>query len=215
MKFIIMRVKRLVLIAIWLLPPKSSVQIAAAFARASVSTFQRSPTIQGNRARSFQLLAAQGIKNDETKPSPPPEPILSTREEQVKALLQELGGSELPFRIVVVGNGAILESTNLLGPSMMKVSRSPSTDANLVTFASDDASFEFHLMVGQVGRVVMVEKQSPLTGKAMRIIRFLTDGGDEPAKSICSLILAEDSDASGVWYQNLYAKYGPEWQLGD
>lgn len=116
----------------------------------------------------------------------------------------------MPFRVIVVGSGAILESTNLLGPSM-RISQFPSTGANLVTFASNDASFEFHLMVGQVNKVAMVEKESPVTGRMMRIIRFLN--GDEPAKAICSLILAEDSDVAEKWYQNLHAKYGPEFQI--
>ena len=108
---------------------------------------------------------------------------------------------------MVVGNGAILESTNLLGPTM-KTSQSPASGANLVTFASADQSFEFHLMIAQVAKVAMVEKESPVKkGKIMRILRFL-NGED---KSICSLILAEDSsDVAAVWFRDLMSKYGPE-----
>jgi hypothetical protein len=174
----------------------------------TVSNLQRSSTSSSTVSTSHNL-AAQGPKIDKTKPAPPP-PFLSPPEEKVYDLLQELNESQLPFRVVVVGNGAILESTSLLGPSM-RLSQSPSTGANLVTFASEDASFEFHLMVAQVSKVAMVEKQSPSTGKTMRIVRFLD--GEEPAKSICSLILAEDSDAAGKWYQKLLDKHGQELQI--
>jgi len=132
--------------------------------------------------------------------------VLSDKEELVYDLLKDLSNAKLPFRIVVVGNGAILESTNLLGPTF-KVSQSPATGANLVTFASEDQSFEFHLMIAQVSKVAMIEKPSPVKkGKTMRIMRFL----NAEEKSICSLILADKSaDATG-WFQQTVSKYGPE-----
>jgi hypothetical protein len=169
---------------------------------------QQSTALQ-SKASLFRL-AAEGTRSDGTTVLQPTA-ALSSREEQVYKLLHELSESKMPFRIVVVGDGAILESTNLLGPSM-KVSSSRSTGANLITFASNDASFEFHVVIAQVNKVAMVEKESPKTGKVMRIIRFLN--GDEPAKSICSFILADDSDDAGKWYHNLHVKYGPELQIG-
>jgi hypothetical protein len=133
-------------------------------------------------------------------------PVLSDKEELVYDLLKDLSNAKFPFRVVVVGNGAILESTNLLGPTF-KVSQSPATGANLVTFASEDQSFEFHLMIAQVSKVAMIEKPSPVKeGKTMRIMRFL----NAEEKSICSLILADESaDATG-WFQRTVSKYGPE-----
>jgi hypothetical protein len=122
--------------------------------------------------------------------------------------LRELSNSKLPFRIVVVGNGVIFESTILLGP--MNLSQSPSTGLELVTFVSDDASFEFNLMVEKV-KLVIVEKGILVAGKHTRSIRFLD--GDEPAKAICSLVLAEDSECAGKWFGNLYSKYAPELKI--
>ena len=135
------------------------------------------------------------------------ESTLSPSEAKVYSLLEKLSDSGFQFRIVVVGNGAILESTNLLGPNM-KLGQSPASGANLVTFASNDSSFEFHLMIGQISQVAMVEKESPVvSGRIMRIIRFLNVDG----KSICSLILADDSGAS--WYQGILSEYGSEWKV--
>jgi hypothetical protein len=133
-------------------------------------------------------------------------PSLSSQEEQVYALLKELSDSKYPFRIVVVGNGAILESTNLLGPTL-KVSPSPATGANLATFASKDQSFEFHLVIGQVCHVTMIEKPSPVNqGKTLRLVRLLNDQD----KSICSFILADESMEAEKWFQFLQTKYGTE-----
>jgi hypothetical protein len=137
------------------------------------------------------------------------ESTLSPSESQVYSLLKKLSDSGLEFRIVVVGNGAILETTNLLGPTM-KLGQSPASGANLVTFASDDSSFEFHLMIEQISQVAMVEKESPvLSGRIMQIMRFLNEDG----KSICSLILADDSRDAAAWYQGILSEYGSEWKV--
>ena len=133
-------------------------------------------------------------------------PELSEPEQRVYGLLEELNSSKLAFRIVVVGNGAILESTNLLGPTM-KLSQSPISGANLVTFASEDQSFEFHLQTAAVSKVALVEKEGPK--RTMRIMRFLNETG----KSICSLIVSDDSESAAEWYQTMLDKYGSEMQL--
>ena len=147
---------------------------------------------------------------------------LTVKEKNVYTMLKELSNSNLVFRIVVVGNGAILESTNLLGSSSMKLNQSPVSGANIVTFASSNQSFEFHLMIGQIDKVAFIEKDSPINkGKTMRIIRFIND---ESGKSICSLILATSaaatSAADGVddnddtiandWFKIMISKYGSE-----
>jgi hypothetical protein len=133
-------------------------------------------------------------------------PELTEPEQRVYGLLEELHASELAFRIVVVGNGAILESTSTLGPKM-KLSQSPASGANLVTFASEDSSFEFHIQTAAVSKVALVEKEGP--SRTMRILRFINDTG----KPICSLILSEDSEAAAEWYKSISSKYGSEMQL--
>lgn len=132
---------------------------------------------------------------------------LTEPEERVYGLLQEIHESNLDFRVVVVGNGAILESSANLGQSM-KISQSPATGANLVTFASADKSFEFHLILTQVSMIAFVEKNSP-TGRLMHILRFVNDVG----KPVCSLILSDDSDKAAEWYESITGKYGKEMQL--
>jgi hypothetical protein len=131
---------------------------------------------------------------------------LTPQEINVYELLKELSDSKLPFRIVVVGNGAILESTNTLGPTF-KLGKSPKSGASIVTFASEDQSFEFHLMPAQIASAVLVEKPSPTKeGKTMRLLRFRNGEGG----SICSLILADDSSQAASWYQSMAAKHGSE-----
>lgn len=132
--------------------------------------------------------------------------VLTLPEQKVFGILEEIHASKLNFRVVVVGNGAILETTHILGPTL-KLSQAPGSGKNLVTFASEDQSFEFHLMIGDVSKIVLTEKQGPK--RVMKILRFLNDVG----KPICSLILADDSEASMNWYQAMTTKYGGEVQL--
>lgn len=91
----------------------------------------------------------------------------------------------------------------------MKVSESPATPGqHLVTFASEDASFEFHVKIGQVSKVAMVEKVVSDT-KTLRILRMINDTGNP----ICSLILADQSGEAAEWYQSMMEKYGSEMRL--
>lgn len=142
------------------------------------------------------------------RPSTDSSPVLTESEQKVYGLLEDIHQSKLTFRIVVIGNGAILESTNELGP-VMKLSQSPKSGANLVTFASEDQSFEFHLMTAQISKVGMVEKENPASGRTMRIMRFLDDTG----KPICSLILSDDSTEAKEWYQSTIEKHGSEIEI--
>lgn len=135
---------------------------------------------------------------------------LSSRDEAVCSFLRELAASNLPFRIVVVGTGAILESTHVLGP-VVKLGQSPKSGQHILTFATEDQSFEFHVLPALVDSVALVSRPSPTSsstpGSTMRLLRLMNaDGG-----SICSLILADDdSEASGEWYDGMAAKYGSE-----
>lgn len=98
----------------------------------------------------------------------------------------------------------------------MKLNQSPVSGANIVTFASEDKSFEFHLMIAKVDKVALIEKDSPINnGKTMRIIRFINnDDGSGSSKSICSLIIAtgddDHADAANEWFKIMTSKYGSE-----
>jgi hypothetical protein len=131
---------------------------------------------------------------------------LTSTEQRVFDLLQRLHDSQYAFRIVVVGNGAILETTSTLGPTL-SVSQSPKTGKNLMTLASNDKSFEFHLSLADVTQVAILEKETP--AKTMRIIRVSGGGGDDDKQtSMCSLILADSSDDASAWFQELQKELG-------
>jgi Haem utilisation ChuX/HutX len=131
-------------------------------------------------------------------------PTLTEKEAKVYGFLQDLHESKLSFRIVVVGNGAILESTNTLG-MYMALSQSPKSGANLVTFASEDKSFELHLQTAEIAKVALVERETP--HRTMRILRLIKEGGE----SICSLIVSDDSETTMEWFSTMKSKYGDEW----
>lgn len=183
--------------------------VAGLVTKTSLSVGGNSITAKATTHHDNRNGASSMLIESTTKASPDASPNLSVQEEQVYSLLKELSDSKLLFRIVVVGNGAILESSNLLGPTL-KVSPSPATGANLATFASEDQSFELHLIIAQISKVVMIEKPSPVVeGKIMRIMRFLNNDD----KSICSLILADESVEAVEWYQEILSKYGPEMKI--
>ena len=130
---------------------------------------------------------------------------LSEPEQTVYSVLQDMHDSEYPFRLVVVGNGAILETTSALGPTF-KLGNSPRTGESLTTFASEDQSFEFHLMIAQVSKIVLTEKTGE---RVMQIFRFLTAEG----KPMCSLILADKSNEAQKWFASMMEKHGADIQL--
>lgn len=129
---------------------------------------------------------------------------LTSSEQQVFDLLQKLHDSQYAFRIVVVGNGAILETTSALGPAL-SVAQSPKTGKNLMTLATVDKSFEFHISLADVTQVAILEKETPV--KTMRIIRLL-GGDDGDTKAMCSLILADPSEDATTWFQSLQKDLG-------
>jgi hypothetical protein len=74
--------------------------------------------------------------------------------------------------------------------------------------ASEDQSFEFHVELSQVSKLVILEKETP--AKTLRIIRLVNSDGD----TISSLILADSTEEAIKWYHNdLIGKYGCEIQL--
>eukprot|EP00580_Thalassiosira_gravida_P006750 CAMPEP_0201642468 /NCGR_PEP_ID=MMETSP0493-20130528/26307_1 /ASSEMBLY_ACC=CAM_ASM_000838 /TAXON_ID=420259 /ORGANISM="Thalassiosira gravida, Strain GMp14c1" /LENGTH=188 /DNA_ID=CAMNT_0048116653 /DNA_START=1 /DNA_END=567 /DNA_ORIENTATION=- len=115
-----------------------------------------------------------------------------------ESILDEFHQSNLTFRIVVIGNGAILETTSKLGPTS-KSSISPKSGERLLTFASEDKSFEFHVKVDQVCKIAFVATKR-------RVARFLTENGTP----ICSLILMDSSDEAEGWFDGLVEKHGNE-----
>ena len=147
-------------------------------------------------------MAAEAEEQEEsTTPAP----------SKIDSIIRDLHDSSLQFRIVVVGNGAILESTATLGPHMAE-STSPKTGERLVTLASDDRSFEFHLKPDAIARVIFAEVDKPDSGKTLRIVRMLRED-DGP---ICSLILADGGDDEAVsWYKAMTIRYGYEVRSGD
>lgn len=158
-------------------------------------------TTQSNRLFGGQVNVAAAASQDTEDATAP---LKTEQETKVYELLKNLHESDLSFRIVVVGNGAILESTNPLGPTF-KVGESPKTGASIVTFAAEDQSFEFHLMPAQIASAALVERQNP-KGKTLRLLRLLNAEGG----SICSLIVADDSESAQSWYKDLSDRYGTE-----
>lgn len=126
-------------------------------------------------------------------------------------IISKIHKSGYMFRIIVIGNGAILETTSRLGP-IIKSSVSPKTGQRLVTLASQDQTFEFHIKIDQVKKVVFVENTKTLLdntqqqqpSKIMRICRFLNQDGE----SICSLILSESGQEAVEWFAHMKECYG-------
>ena len=125
-----------------------------------------------------------------------------------ETILNEFHQSQFTFRIVVIGNGAILETTSKLGPKTA-TSISPKTGDKLMTFANDDASFEFHVKVDQVCMVTFVSTERP-DGKGgtkvMRVSRFLNEKG----APVASIILVDTSEDAIKWFEGMVERYGQE-----
>jgi hypothetical protein len=131
---------------------------------------------------------------------------LTEPEQRVFDIMDNIHDSGYLFRMVVVGKGAILETVSALGP-VLKVTQSPSTGTNMLTLANTDQTFEFHLQLAQVSKMVLLEKVTP--AKTLRMVRILNADGE----SMSSLILADESEEAVTWYEGLIAKYGKEIQL--
>jgi hypothetical protein len=77
--------------------------------------------------------------------------------------------------------------------------------ANMATFANEDQSFEYHVQLEQISKIMLIEKETP-NKKVLRIIRLLNATGD----SMSSFILADSSEAAKVWYHDLVQRRGNE-----
>ena len=79
----------------------------------------------------------------------------------------------------------------------------------MLTFASDDASFEFHVKVDQICKITFVSTERTLPDgntKVMRVSRFLNEKGDP----MCSLILADSSEDAVKWFDKMAEMIGQE-----
>jgi hypothetical protein len=182
------------------------------------------PLSAGGRSRHHTLTLshrATSFRLHESPPSPskqieyhPRMGELTPPEATVYQLLHELHDAGFAFRVVVVGKGSIAEFTvPCLGPKLT-ISQSPSSGANLLTLASTDASWEYHVQLSGVLKVALVEKQTP--AKTLRIVRLMNATGD----TISSLILVPDhpensrkEDEAIQWFHGLVETYGSEIQL--
>jgi len=181
-------------------------------------------------ASSSQAAAATAASSPD---SPPSSAGLATQhrrmgemtppEEVAYNVLGEVRDSGYGFRVVVVGRGgsAILEATcPRLGP-LLSVSQSPSSGRNMLTLASEDKSFEFHLQLSDVAKMVFVTKEVPSSeGKdhkrVMRILRILNASGDPMASLILQAATGDGDgreDGAVKWFEGMIEKHGSDIQL--
>mmetsp|Transcript_32846 Transcript_32846/g.67070 ORF Transcript_32846/g.67070 Transcript_32846/m.67070 type:complete len:217 (+) Transcript_32846:55-705(+) len=132
---------------------------------------------------------------------------------KAQQILTSIHQSKLPFRIIVLGTDSVLETTSPLGPRT-SLALSPKTNEPLMTFASEDKSFEFHVKVDKVCKVTFVALEKKIRvedgeeeeRKMMRVCRFLNEKGN----LICSLILAEEGEEGVKWFEGMIDTYGDE-----
>lgn len=132
--------------------------------------------------------------------------VETQKESIIDNFISRLSSPELSarqWRIVVIGNGAILETTSSLGK--MKMGASPKTGERLVTFSSEDKSFEFHLKIDQVAKISLTSRTRPDQSE-MRIVRMI----NKDSAPICSLILQGEDTA---WWMKLQHDFGDDISL--
>ncbi|KAL7560852.1 hypothetical protein ACA910_013332 [Epithemia clementina (nom. ined.)] len=134
-------------------------------------------------------------------------PYLTESEQAVYDFFHRLHETDYEFRIIVVGtnNGAILETTASLGPTF-KLNASPKTGKALLTMATLDQSFEFHLTLQQVHKLELAKR--PKKGhedEYLRVLRFLSNTDDTV---VCALLLVDQSDEAVTFFQALMDVYG-------
>ncbi len=169
---------------------------------ASINPASSSSSSASNNNIMFMFESSSSLsaetRGDENSSSSP-----SSLAEQI---LHDFHASKLSFRIIVIGNGAILESTSPLGPTF-KPSISPKSGERLITFANMDASLEFHVKVDEIAKIVFVVSQSSdQQHQSRRVARFINANGIP----ICSLLLAETTTEGEAWFENMMETYGNE-----
>jgi hypothetical protein len=128
-------------------------------------------------------------------------------------IISDLHSSAYPFRIIVISNGAILETTSTLGEgTSLKTSKSPKTGEQIVTFASPDKSFEFHLKVDQISKVSFHKVQRGEEGKVMRICRMMDRTGSL-ATSLILQAVNDDDHLPVLWFDGMIQRYGETVEL--
>mmetsp|Transcript_17600 Transcript_17600/g.26717 ORF Transcript_17600/g.26717 Transcript_17600/m.26717 type:complete len:175 (-) Transcript_17600:20-544(-) len=129
---------------------------------------------------------------------------LSSSEEAAKGFFEEINETGYDFRTIVIGaGGAILESTQPLGPTL-KTNRSAKSGQIFLTMASVDQSFEFHLKLQMIGKVALIERELP--EKTTRLIRIM----NRDEESMSTLILSNSSEEASSWFKGMIDKYGSE-----
>lgn len=126
----------------------------------------------------------------------------------VDKIVKDLHSSGFSFRIIVLSNGSILETAVALDGTTIGASLSPKTGEPIITIASTDKSFEFHLKANQISRVTFNKMQRGEIGKVMRVCRFIDRDGSPSA----SLILQPDKgdDQPILWFDEMIKRYGEE-----
>lgn len=170
----------------------------------TITTVRKKSQVSPSSVSSSSSLLSSSI-NQEESPS------------IAEQILHDFHRSKLSFRIIVIGNGAILESTSQLGPTF-KTSISPKTGDRLVTFANIDASLEFHIKIDDIAKIVFVvssainnttnneNQQLPPEQQSRRVARFMNANGIP----ICSLLLAESTKEGIAWFERMMETYGHE-----
>ena len=170
----------------------------------------------GLRSLSLSLSAGDNEDDKNNKNNNNSGLTLTASEQGVYDCLQKLHESGYTFRIIVVGNqqGAILETTATLGPAF-KLNTSPKTGNMLLTMATVDQSFEFHVTLAQVKQLQLVERPVPAKpdgtpASAIRVLRFLNPSDE----AVCTLLLSDKSDDAVSFFGTLMETYGPNHVFG-
>lgn len=219
MSFVLINVIKLLLLVCWLNHDAESFVVNGNVR--SLGCFLTPDQVPNQASLRLQPLPADATAAASSAPHPssqkPRMGELTPPETKVYELLHDIHSSGHAFRVVVIGKGAILEFTTPaatgLGPKL-SISQSPSSGANLLTLAADDASWEYHVQLSQVSKIVLVEKKTP--SKTLRIVRLLNAEGESMSSLILVVPETEEKEGRGdaiQWFHNLVERYGSELQL--
>jgi hypothetical protein len=126
----------------------------------------------------------------------------------VDKIVKDLHSSGFSFRIIVLANGSILETTVALSGTTISKSISPKTGEPITTIASTDKSFELHLKTNQISRVTFNKVQRGENGKVMRVCRLMDRDGSLSTSLILQAEMGEDHPRR--WFDEMINQYGEE-----
>ncbi len=129
----------------------------------------------------------------------------------VDKIVKELHSSGFSFRVIVLSNGSILETTVALSGTTIAKSISPKTGEPITTIASKDKSFELHLKTNQISRVTFNKVQRVENGKVMRVCRLMDHDGSLSTSLILQAEKGEDNPKQ--WFDEMINQYGEEVML--